>query len=337
MCVKVLLYDYNMLVSEESIVRGYVLVEGRRIADVGEGEPPTDYFRCDMVLPGRGSVLAQGFVSAVTHLTLYPFRGLIGGRVKFRKVWETVAKLGYEEALSLAAAGLKHLVEAGVTSVVSLDPHPQAVYDLLRETGVGGLVLVVEDWIQSRLREASLTGDTVVVKKALMTEVGGGEEFERIGDENKTLGMRWRGKIIAASTGFEPHNIHAVGAGHHWSYDPRFILAVAARGDVSVREYKVLSMNGNEIIYGVSTTKLEKNAPANLIALRYGDVPLTLLDSTETVVRDLLSPIHAPRIELVISNGNIVVDAGQCLCVKDAYLKRAWNTASRVLGSLLSL
>lgn len=335
MCVKVLLYDYNMLASEESIIRGYVFIEGRRIMDVGEGEPPSDYFRCDMVLPGRGSVLAQGFVSAVTHLTLYPFRGLIGRRVKLRKVWETVAKLSYEEALSLAAAGLKHLVEAGVTSVVSLDPHPQAVYDLLRETGVGGMVLVVEDWIQNGLREASLTGD-IVVRRASMTEVSGGEEFERIGDENETLGMKWKGKIIAASPRFDVQDIHAVGVGHHWSYDPRFILAVVAKGDVSVREYKVLSMHGSEIIYGVSTTKLEKNAPANLIALRYGDVPLTLLDSTETVVRDLLSPMHAPRIELVISNGNIIVDAGQCLCVKDAYLRRAWNTASRVLGSLLS-
>ncbi len=334
MCVKVLLYDYNMLVSEESIVRGYVFIEGSRIADIGEGEPPSDYFRCDMVLPGRGSVLAQGFVSAVTHLTLYPFRGLIGGRVRLRKVWENVAKLSYEEALSLAAAGLKHLVEAGVTSVVSLDPHPQAVYDLLKETGVGGLVLIVDDWIQNELGKASVK-EGISVRRASMTEVGG-EEFERIGDESKTLGMRWRGRIIASSPRFNAQDIYAVGAGHHWSYDPRFILAVAAKGDVSMREYQALSMNGNEIVYGISATKLERNAPANLIALRYGDVPLTLLDSAETVVRDLLSPMHAPRIELVISNGNIIVDAGQCLCVKDAYLKRAWNTASRVLGSLLS-
>ena len=55
--------------------RGFVVVDEKRITDVGEGDgPETDRF--DSVVDGRGGILMPGMVNTHSHLSMIPFRSL---------------------------------------------------------------------------------------------------------------------------------------------------------------------------------------------------------------------------------------------------------------------
>ncbi len=300
------------------------MVEGSKIIDVGEGEPPSDYLRADIILPGGNRLLAPGLAVPLAHLTLYPLRSLIGYRVSFRKAWEKALEIPHADAVSIATVAIKDLIEDGVTSIVSLDPNPKAVLDAMREVGVDGYVVRVDDWPQKdvEVNENVIDGS--------MSELGGG--YTWVGSDKETIGAKWKGAFIAANH-VGVGNYECVGVGHHWSFDSRVLISILKKGVIEAVDYEKLSVNALKLIYG-GNVGVAKGAPANLVGLGVYEAPYAEYGDYELIARYMISPISTPRVELVISRGSIIVDAGQPLSIERSKVARAWRATLSLLSAV---
>ncbi|MGQ0570542.1 MAG: amidohydrolase family protein [Armatimonadota bacterium] len=118
------------------IPRGFILIDGDRIEDLGPGDGPARDVRPEREVrserDGPGLVAIPGLINAHTHLALTSYRGiaddvrLFDFLVETRKRWGTATP---EEALEAAMAGCRAAVRSGTTCLVdshATSPRPAA-------------------------------------------------------------------------------------------------------------------------------------------------------------------------------------------------------------------
>ncbi len=112
---------------------GHLVVEGGRIAEIGEGPIPDDH--CDTVIDGRGCVATPGLVNTHHHLYQWVTRGyavdepLFGWLTALYPIW---SRIDEDIVAAAASAGLARLALTGCTT--SMDHHyvfPKSGGDLL--------------------------------------------------------------------------------------------------------------------------------------------------------------------------------------------------------------
>ena len=121
---RVLVQDVRIISPERKApLHGYVVIEGDRIATVGQGSPPANGW--DSVVPGRGRVLVPGLIDGHVHLAMAP-----GLPVPVPRELEGLAA-AYAEQLP------RSYLYSGFTTVVDLSVFDRAFIDRLKAAPVG--------------------------------------------------------------------------------------------------------------------------------------------------------------------------------------------------------
>jgi hypothetical protein len=314
----ILLSNYHFP-KEKRIIHGYVFVNEGLVEEVGEGEPPEDLKKSDIHLPGRGALLIPGHASMVTHLQLHPLRTLVGKRVTFWKAWESVSHLSLREATVLSLNTLKIMLEKGITTVLSIDPFPEAVVKALERTGLSGVVV----------SDRSVESSNERIRIIEVPDIHGNTVVQRIEwDHGETLGLKYMGYNVIARHGVVDY-AKMVGSGHNTCYDVRGIAS-----GTPWELLRILSLNHIELLLGKSFPGgIEKGMPADLYSIH----PLSgiLYNASEEDLGIVLEcSYHAPYIETVIVDGDVVLDGGQQLVVKDETIQQALRVGEKVFKSV---
>jgi 5-methylthioadenosine/S-adenosylhomocysteine deaminase len=157
---------------------GWVLLEGRRIADVGADAPPPGLARvADTVVDVQGCAVLPGMVNAHTHLFQTFFRGLADDRpllVWLRDcIWPGAEHLDPEIAYHAARVGLVENLRAGATTVIDHQyVHPgerggeidDAVCRAADELGVR--LLLAHGWADRNYHEPLVESAEVAIRRA---------------------------------------------------------------------------------------------------------------------------------------------------------------------------
>jgi hypothetical protein len=315
----ILLSNYNFPANEK-IMKGYIFVDEGLVEEVGEGEPPEDLKKSDIHLPGHGALLIPGHASMVTHLQLHPLRGLVGKYITFRRAWEIVSRLSLEEATALSLNALKILLERGITAVLSIDPLPEASVEAFEKTGLRGLIV----------SDRSIESGDERIKVIEVPDINDNTIFQRIeGVGGETIGLRYMGYNIMARRG-AIDNAKMVGVGHNKCYDVRGIAS-----GTPWELLQTLSLNHLGLLLGKRFSKgIEKRMPADLYTIH----PLSglIYSASEADLGIVLEcGCNAPYIETVIVDGEILLDGGQQLVVKDETVKRALRVGEKVFKQAL--
>lgn len=118
------------------IARGFILIEGERVRELGPGDGPA----VEHVRDGDGLVAIPGLINAHTHLALTAYRGvaddvrLFGFLEETRKHWSLATP---EDAFESSLAGCQAALQSGTTCLVdsvALSPRPAA--EACRQVGV---------------------------------------------------------------------------------------------------------------------------------------------------------------------------------------------------------
>lgn len=122
---RVLIQDVRIISPERTtpLQRGFVVIEGDRIAEVGQGAPPGE--RWDSVVAGRGRVLIPGLIDGHTHLAM-----AAGLPIPVPKELEPIAA-AYAEQLP------RSYLYSGFTTVIDLSVFDRGFIDRLKAAPVG--------------------------------------------------------------------------------------------------------------------------------------------------------------------------------------------------------
>lgn len=134
--------------SETVYQNGYVVIDGTKIAGVGEGRGPQD---ADRVVDGRGGILMPGMINTHSHISMIPFRSLgEDGKDRLRKLFFPLERevmtpeLVYQSARYAAC----EMLLGGVTSVLDMyyfeDSVAQACDDMGLYAWVGQTIIDME-------------------------------------------------------------------------------------------------------------------------------------------------------------------------------------------------
>lgn len=122
------------LVSDPVIPEGYVYIKDGRVIAVGKGEPPEELRYPELLINGKGRIVAPGTSSAITSVTLHPFRH------RARDLWwsnymEFLKGLSRRDVYYLAGMALMEMMSKGVTSALITDIYLDDVARAAREAG----------------------------------------------------------------------------------------------------------------------------------------------------------------------------------------------------------
>ena len=100
---------------------GYVVVDGDKIAEVNEGNPPID-LQVEQVIDASHSAVMPGFINGHTHFSQTFMRGLAGGRALLpwlkNLIWPLQGAINPDELRLAAYLGLVENLRSGATDVV---------------------------------------------------------------------------------------------------------------------------------------------------------------------------------------------------------------------------
>lgn len=132
------------MVEKRIIDKGYVRIEDRRLAEMGEGSP-TEKRKGEDIIDGAGCVLMPGLINAHTHLY----------QVLLRAIWEDLPLLPWLKRIYGAARVLRpshfyagsllacaESIKGGVTTLCEhnfLNPHPECAFETIRAIQDSGL------------------------------------------------------------------------------------------------------------------------------------------------------------------------------------------------------
>ena len=331
---EVLLYN-TLLFKWDRLEEGYVYIAEGRIQETGEGEPPEDLRHAPLVYNLPGKLVLPGFTSPLTHLTLYPLRDRIGVTMEFSWAWHLASKISPDDAKNLALLALKHLVEHGFTAIAYMDPHPEAIAEAVEEVGLRATALVpldapegVDPEALDRLRErgfpaqpASLYGDeprgSIVYLRRLP------------GDRDMTLGGQIGPRSIACHPEYQGFGDPAAFCvGHNLQYSTRWLNGeLGFRSNISYWSAHKLTLEGLGMIVGEDVRWLEKGSPADLVVVDLGSVPFAGMEEKGLSSILFSTEYHVPRVETLVSRGQVLVDGGEELVFHRDALSRGARVA----------
>jgi 5-methylthioadenosine/S-adenosylhomocysteine deaminase len=141
---------YDILISGATIVtvgskgmieRGYLGIEGQRIAVVGEGSPPADC-RGARVIEAEGMVVMPGLVNAHTHLAMTLMRGVADDMDVLtwleKRIWPMEAKLTYEDCYWGGMLGIVEMLRGGTTCFNDMYHFFDATAQAIADSGIRG-------------------------------------------------------------------------------------------------------------------------------------------------------------------------------------------------------
>ncbi|MEM1814705.1 MAG: hypothetical protein QXZ37_01545 [Sulfolobales archaeon] len=136
--VKVLIDGASVLVVDGGISyisTGYLYMENGLIKSLGAGQAPDELLYPELLLGGAGRLVAKGFASGFTVLSLYPLRyGL--DDVDWFLMKELAKTIKRTDMYFISVLSLAELVSKGVTEVLVVDTYLDEVARASRDVGV---------------------------------------------------------------------------------------------------------------------------------------------------------------------------------------------------------
>lgn len=209
----VLFHDAVIVTSDDdgSVVdRGWVLVEGNRIAAVGAGDPPPAARRADTVIDVAGHALMPGMVNGHTHLFQTFFRGLGDDKPLLDwlrdYIWPTASVLTADEAAAAITVGLLENLRTGATTVIDhqyVHPDP-AIDDAVCAVAdrIGARYLLARGWADRNYEPRLAEGiDEVLGRQQALADRWHGASDGRIRIETAPL-IPWgcSDEVVVAAT-----------------------------------------------------------------------------------------------------------------------------------------
>ena len=302
--VKLLFADVHVLGVGWSIENGYVYVVDENIEGVGEGEPPLEYQYAEMVSGGRGRLVVPGF-TAYTIASSYAFRAL----VKPPKLYSVIGRLSYEQAYYASLLAFYELSISGFAAVISVEPNPEPVARALYDSGLGGLILI----------PLNCSG------------------FKPIDNPKKLLDIllqKYKGRVRVG--------LLACGGKPDWVSEEAIVVSGEPPLKLVWNPWLVL---GEDVELGLKKLVLEPSrslglgeplkpkSKANLVVVDVSEPP-AWMPSTKLVGWEWLAG-SVPRVETVVSWGNLVVDGGQHLYVGVEACRKAKQVLAEAVEKLV--
>jgi len=283
--VKLLFADVHILGIRWFIENGYVYIVDENIEAVGEGEPPPEYQYAEMVGGGRDRLVIPGF-TAYTIASSYPFRAL----TKPPKLYKVVSKLSYEQAYYASLLAFYELSVSGFTAVMSVEPNPEPVARALYDSGLGGLILIPLNCVELRpIDDPKKLLDDLLQKYKGRVRVGlltcSSEHLDWVPED-----------VVVVSSGL-PRKL----VWNPW---------LALEEDVEASLTKLVLEPSRYLGLG---EPLKPKSKANLIVVDVSEPPAWIPSLRFLDWKWLAGSV--PRIETVVSWGNLVVDGGNHLYI----------------------
>ncbi|MGE5397824.1 MAG: amidohydrolase [Chitinophagales bacterium] len=162
----------TMSSAEECIDNGYLIIEGKQIAEIGTGDPPLRDFK--ETIDGTGKVALPGFVNAHTHASMTMLRGYADDLPLMiwlqEKIWPLESKLQEEDYYWGAMLAISEMIKSGTTCFADMYFNMDQVAKAVNEAGI----------------RACLSRG--------MIGIGTGEDAKLAFDQSRELAKDWHGK-----------------------------------------------------------------------------------------------------------------------------------------------
>ncbi len=370
--VKILIKDATIftLSSRHDLLidRGYVFIKDGTIAGVGKGEPPEDLQYPELLINGNGRLVMPGLSSAITSVTLYPLRYRLGG-ISWSEVGDYLSVLTRTDVYYLAALTFVELVTRGVSSVMVTDIYLDNVARAASDVGIYATLAVPFDCgIKDFNPESELKllinrwhGKVEGIKAAILTCR---EDNEKVYSLAKELGIKVfvlkppstkvlkYGNVVCINPA-EGRGVRVVRFGDDLSrWTPDEGLGIGVRPSYSmldvVREVTwrtgkhpldvlVSSTLINTSLIGFDNLgAIDVGSRANIVMFNMSEppgwpIPSNINSIVKAVVEGDL------RVESLIVNDDVVVDAGETLNVGADLIKKAVSRLEPVIKKYYAL
>lgn len=143
-----LIHNATLILTDRVVPRGYVLIEGDRIAGAGEGEAPSSIVHrpSSIVIDATHKVLLPGLVNAHTHLEQTFMRGYSANRALLdwlkHYIWKLQNAMTPEDVRLAVTLGLVEAMRGGATTIIDHHKvpfsrrHTDVVLETAEELGV---------------------------------------------------------------------------------------------------------------------------------------------------------------------------------------------------------
>jgi len=138
----------NTSAGKKAFFKGYVGIEGERIAFVSDDETPAKEFAQKhpnlKQIDATGKIVMPGLINTHTHVAMALLRG-ISDDVPLMEwleqhIWPIEGKMGYQEVLDGAKLGILEMLMGGTTTFVDMYPYEEAVAEAAENAGIRALV-----------------------------------------------------------------------------------------------------------------------------------------------------------------------------------------------------
>ena len=139
----------NVREGQETYFKGFVGIEGERIAFVSKDHAKADEFACahkgDLTeIEAAGRIVMPGLINTHTHVAMALLRG-VSDDVPLMEwleqhIWPIEAKMGYQEVLDGARLGILEMLMGGTTTFVDMYPYEEAVAEAAQTAGIRAVV-----------------------------------------------------------------------------------------------------------------------------------------------------------------------------------------------------
>ncbi|MET1101140.1 MAG: hypothetical protein ABWW69_01480 [Pyrodictiaceae archaeon] len=334
--MKILVSDVWMLIPGLKR-KGFIVLEDGEVKAYGDA-PPEEYQYAELVIGGDGRVLLAGF-TYIGSIEPYPIRHLAVRldpiEFLYSDIARRLARVDPEKAYYSSLVALYELALSGFTEVVAIDPHPREIAEAMRKIGLHGAVLVPvgcsyqpPGWREALEAITESTGFKGIVRPGVMlcknvsdmldSVLSRYEDIIVFIDRNGFLETYWptpkgfkrlRLSLKLSSRGYD---LYGLGVLH---YTSPFQALCQLASTIGVEEaYERLTVTPWSLLWGLKI-------PSSLVVIDIREPPCWV-PKTELIDVSLLTTCM-PRIETVISKGNVVVDAGMGIEVGAADVEKA--------------
>ena len=328
--MKVLVLDVALWSPRRLFSRGYVVVESGRVRAVGEGDPEPEHQVADVIVGGPGRVALPAPLAPLLVPEAFRDRWRLVD-LGLEAALDRLRGLSGEESYAASLMAFTELAYLGVAGGVFLAARPASVARALSESGLWGVIVpyacglprdrVVQLYreLASRLEAGRVEAGTLTCPDGSDTRIAAREAgVEPRAHLALSNGLRVEAGGRSVSLGLDERLVAAalLALPASWQLMNRFANPYAEEARrVMLRELHVV-LEGAE--------PLEPGAPANLVVVNVEEPPLLPVYEPEELVDAVAST--CPRVETLISRGNIVVDGGQHMYVGAESASRARKT-----------
>lgn len=143
----------KMTGEDEILKYGYIVLDGDRITDIGEGSYISTEENADTIIDGSGTIATPGFINAHTHCSMTLLRGYGEGLPLMRwlneKIWPFEAKLTPDDIYIGAKLAALEMIKSGTTCFLDMYYFEDRICQAIGESGIRGVIctpVIGDDW-----------------------------------------------------------------------------------------------------------------------------------------------------------------------------------------------